>query len=215
VMRHLPQTAWLRMNPYFADHVSGGDAGLYDLLLNPRDRAFDIPALHALLRGAGLRVACLMEPMRYDPATFLPDPKLRALADALDPVGRAALAEALCGNMSTHVVYCVRAGDPDTRPDPMAEDAVPVGREMPAPDIARNIRPDGMLGFVFDGIRVPVPLPALAPAILRLIDGKTSVGQIAGALAARGTDRPAFTRAWRATYAALEAVNRILLVPPP
>ena len=52
-MRHLPETAWLRRNTYFGDHIEGGDAGLYDLLLNPRDVAFTVPALHALLDGAG------------------------------------------------------------------------------------------------------------------------------------------------------------------
>ncbi len=53
-MRHLPETAWLRANRNFGDHIDGGDAGLYDLLLNPRDRAYDVPALLALLDGAGL-----------------------------------------------------------------------------------------------------------------------------------------------------------------
>ncbi len=108
VMRHLPESAWLRRNTYFGDHIEGGDAGLYDLLLNPRDVAFSVPQLHALLEDAGLRVTCWLEPMRYDPLTWLPDPKLRARMESLDPVARAALAEALCGNMSTHVVYCVR-----------------------------------------------------------------------------------------------------------
>ena len=42
VMRHLPETAWLRRNGFLDDHVNGGDAGLYDLLLNPRDRAFTV-----------------------------------------------------------------------------------------------------------------------------------------------------------------------------
>ncbi len=45
VMRHLPATAWLRANRNFGDHLTGGDAGLYDLLLNPRDRAYDVAAL--------------------------------------------------------------------------------------------------------------------------------------------------------------------------
>ncbi len=54
MMRHLPESAWLRRNTLFADHLTGGDAGLYDLLLNPRDRAFTVPALHALLQAAGL-----------------------------------------------------------------------------------------------------------------------------------------------------------------
>ena len=40
VMKHLPETAWLRANKSVSDHLNGGDAGLYDLLLNPRDQAF-------------------------------------------------------------------------------------------------------------------------------------------------------------------------------
>ena len=47
--RQAPETAWLRKNPWLTDHISGGDAGLYDLLLNPRDTAFTVPALDALV----------------------------------------------------------------------------------------------------------------------------------------------------------------------
>ena len=215
VMRHLPDSNWLRGNRNFADHLTGGDAGLYDLLLNPRDRAFDIPALHALLHGAGLAVTALMEPMRYDPATDLPDPKLRARAAALDPVARAALAEALTANMSTHVAYCVRATERTEPADPMDDSALPVGREMPAEEVARAIRPDGTLTFLFDGLAVPVALPPLAAAILRQIDGVRRVGDIAASLAGRGIDRTAFNRAWRETWEKLSGLNRVLLVPPP
>ena len=213
MMRHLPDSAWLRRNTLFSDHLTGGDAGLYDLLLNPRDRAYDVPALFALLRDAGLYAAALMEPMRYDPAIYLPDPKLRARIAGLDRVGRAAVAEALCGNMSTHVVYCVRTADAPVVPDGTAPEAVPVMREMGSEDLARAIRPDGSIIFVFDGLRVPVPLPPLAPALLRLIDGKRTVSDIFGALSGRaGPDATA--RAWRGTYAALNALNRVLLAPP-
>jgi len=215
VMRHLPDSAWLKRNTYFGDHLDGGDAGLYDLLLNPRDRAYDVPALFELIQGAGLRIACLMEPLRYDPAIYLADPKLRARIAGLGTVEQAALAEALCGNMSTHVLYCVRADDPVASPDPMAPDARPVAREIRADEMARHIRPDGALVFVFDGLRVPVPMSPLAAAILRLIDGRRTVGEIAAALAARGTGPEAFARAWPATYGALSSLNRILLSPPP
>ena len=215
VMRHLPETAWLRRNAYFGDHIDGGDAGLYDLLLNPRDRAYTAPEFIALLESAGLAVTALMEPLRYDPAVYLPDPKLRARIDALDPAARAGLAEALTGNMSTHVAYCVRTAEARPAPDPMREDAVPVARELPAAELARNIRPDGTLPFLFDGLRVPVPLPPLAGAILGLVDGARTVGGIAAALRARGTDAATFARAWRQTFDALSGVNRILLSPPP
>jgi len=215
VMRHLPDSAWLRRNGYFRDHVDGGDAGLYDLLLNPRDLAFDVPALFALLQRVGLRVTCLVEPLRYDPATYLPDPRLRARVAALDPMARAALAEALTGSLSTHVVYCVRAADPPAIADPMHDDAVPVAREMPGEAMARAVRPDGSLGFQFDGLTVTLPVPALAPAILRLIDGRRTVGQIAAELGRRGTTRAAFDQAWAAGFATFRDLNRVLLAPPP
>ncbi len=211
VMRHLPASAWLRQNTLFADHITGGDAGLYDLLLNPRDRAFTVPELFALLDGAGLHATCLMEPMRYDPAVYLPDPRLRARIAELGQRDRAALAESLCGNMSTHVVYCTR--QPLPPPDAMQSGAVPVMREMGGEEVARAIRPDGTLGFLFDGLRVPVPLPPLAPAILRLVDGRRSVADIAGLLPGQ-VPAEAFGRAWRATYDALSSLNRVLLAPP-
>ena len=214
VMRHLPASAWLQQNTLFADHLTGGDAGLYDLLLNPRDRAYDVPALHALLSDAGLRITCWMEPLRYDPAVYLPDARLRARAATLGPVERAALAEALCGNISTHVVYAVRAGDAAVPPDGSDPAAVPVMREMPGAELAKHIRPDGTLPFLFDGLRVPIALPPLAAAILRLVDGQRSVGAIRAELAGR-VSPDAFTRAWRDTYGPLSALNRVLLAPPP
>ena len=214
MMRHLPDSAWLQRNTLFADHLTGGDAGLYDLLLNPRDRAYTVPALHALLSEAGLHVTCWMEPLRYDPAVYLPDAKLRARIATLGPVECAALAEALCGNMSTHVVYAVRAADAPPIPDGTSPAAVPVMREMPGPELAKHIRPDGMLPFLFDGLRVPVPLPPLAPAILRLVDGTRTVGEIGAELSGR-VGPEAFARAWRDTYDPLSAVNRLLLAAPP
>jgi SAM-dependent methyltransferase len=214
VMRHLPESNWLRANRNFSDHISGGDAGLYDLLLNPRDRAFTVTPFAALLAGAGMAVAAWMEPMRYDPATWMPDPKLRTLAAALDPVARAALAEALTANMSVHIVYCRRAAEPVRRADALSDAAVPVMREVPGAELVKSIRPDGGLPFLFDGLRAVVRLPPEAPAILQAIDGTRTVAEIAAMLAGRGMAEPRFRRAWAESFPALEAVNRVLLAPP-
>jgi len=214
VMKHVPETQWLRHNRNFDDHINGGDAGLYDLLLNPRDRAFTVPAFSALLRDAGLRVSCWVEPIRYDPAPLLPDPKLRARLDGMDSTERAALAEALAGNMAAHIVYCVRDNAPPPRPDPSAETAVPVCREIGGETLAGRIRPDGTMPVNFDGLRIPIALPPLASAILPLIDGRRSVGQIGAILAGRGTKPEAFAKAWRQTFGALERINRLLLAAP-
>ncbi len=93
----------------------------------------------------------------------------------------------------------------------MAPDAVPVLRELSGPELAGGIQPDGTIAFLFDGLRLPIALPPLAPAMLRLVDGRRTVGEIAATLAATGTAAEAFARAWRATFGALERINRLLL----
>ena len=215
VLKHLPASAWLGMNTNFADHISGGDAGIYDLLLNPRDVSFTVPALAVLLGDAGLAITAWMEPMRYDPAVWLPDPKLRARADALDPVARAALAEALVGNISTHIVYCRRAGEPLAPADLDDPTIIPITREIPGPELVKQIRPDGGIAYLFDGLRAVVALPPLAGAILRLVDGRRTLGEIITALAANGPTEVNVLRAWRTTFTALNRVNQLLLAPRP
>jgi SAM-dependent methyltransferase len=212
-LRHLPETAWLRRNPYFSDHIEGGDAGIYDLLLNPRDRAYDIQALFALLRSAGLAPTCLLEPARYDPALWLPDPKLRTRVAELDLERRAALAEALIGNCKTHVVYAVREDAIPAARDPADPDAVPVGRQQPGETLAAAVTPAGTVPMNFEGFRVPLPVPRLAAPLLRLVDGQRSVGEIGRAMADR-LDDSGFQRAWQELWQALNPANQLLLVPP-
>ncbi|WP_135467163.1 methyltransferase [Crenalkalicoccus roseus] len=212
--RQAPETAWLRRNPWLTDHLSGGDAGLYDLLLNPRDVAFTVPALQALLEGAGLTATCWVEPVRYDPDTYLSDPRLRARTAALSPLGRAALAEAITGNMGIHIVYCVRAGETPAPPPWDDPAAVPALREWDGPTIARNLPPDGTLPVAFDGLQVRLPLPRLAGAILQRVDGRRSLGAIADELAARGVSREQFARDLGQLRHALERLNRLLLAAP-
>ena len=212
--KQAPETAWLKRNPWLTDHISGGDAGLYDLLLNPRDAAFTVPALDALVRAAGLRIACWVEPVRYDPDAYLPDPKLRAGTAALDPVQRAALAEAITGNMGIHIVYCVRAEAPVVEPPWEDPEAVPVLREMDGPSLAKGLPKDGTLPVTFDGLRVNLPLPRLAGAILQRVDGRRSFGAIVDELAANGVSREQFWRELPALRRSMEAMNRLLIAAP-
>jgi hypothetical protein len=212
--KQTPETAWLRKNPWITDHIKGGDAGLYDLLLNPRDRAFTVPELAALVADAGLRIEALVEPLRYDPDSYLTDPKLRARAAGLDPIARAALAEAICGNMGIHIAYLTRAADPEvTRP--WADDStIAVLRELDGPTLARGLRPDGVLPVSFDGLRVAVPLPRLAGAILARIDGKTPWGEIMRAVVAAGASPDQAARDRAALVHAMERMNRLLIAAP-
>ncbi|WP_428376395.1 class I SAM-dependent methyltransferase [Lichenicoccus sp.] len=214
VLRHLPRSAWLHANRNFADHLSGGDAGLYDLLLNPRDRAYDVPALRALVAEAGLSIGCLLEPARYEPSLLLPDPRLRARLEAMPLLDRAAVAEGLLGNMNTHIAYVRRPGAHPPEPDPLAPDAVPVAREVPAGEIARQIGPDGSLPHLFGQLAVRVPLPPQARALLGLIDGERTVAAIAAGMRERGLAPARIEAAWRETIVPLIRLNRVLLAAP-
>lgn len=214
IMRTLPATAWLRQNGNFGDHLSGGDAGLYDLLLNPRDRAYTITDFLALLDQAGLEPAALMEPARYDPALFLPDPRLRARLATLPWQEQAALAEDLAGNMATHVAYVVRKQARPEKPDPLDPDSVPIMREIPGAELAKQMTPDNMLPFHFGTLVVPIPLPPQARGILPLIDGERTVGELAAILATRGVNTEKFKHVWQESFSILERLNRVLLRAP-
>jgi SAM-dependent methyltransferase len=213
--KQAPETAWLRHNPWLTDHTEGGDAGLYDLLLNPRDRAYTVPEFNALVEAAGLAVRCWVEPLRYDPDAYLSDPRLRARTAQLSPLQRAALAEAICGNMGIHIVYCTRAAEPPPAPAWDDPAAVPVLREMDPEKLSKGLPANQVLPVGFDGIRVPLPLPRLAPAIIARIDGRRSIGEIADAVVAGGASREAFWRDFPALARALQSINRLLLAAPP
>lgn len=210
----LPQTNRLARNPVVGDHRRGDDAGLYDLLLHRRDRAYRVPELLALARGAGLRPVGLVEPARYRPETYLSDPALRRrLPD--DPWHAAALAELVAGNMATHVLYAVRAdNDAETVADPERPDAVPAFRDVDGPTLARGLKPGGTLTARSDGLTLTFPLPARAPALAARIDGATRLAELHGRLVAETgapSDWDAFLGDWRPFYRAFNGINRLLI----
>lgn len=204
----LPKSHWLKRNPFVGDHLTGGDAGLYDLLLHPRDRAYRVAAFNDLVESAGLAVRAWIEPARYDPASYLPDPALRKAAADLSAVDRAALAERLSGAMAKHVVYAVpaaRAADP--APDPAADGAVLVLRDLDPVTVSKGL--GGALRADLSGAPWSAPLPAIAPAIVARLDGARTVAQIREAL--KPGDPARFAEHIRSTFAAFQAINRMLV----
>lgn len=218
LIRELPPTNRLRRNALVGDHLAGGDAGLHDLLLHARDRAYRVGELAGMIDAAGLEIVSFIEPARYDPAMYLTD---RTLLGRLPPapLERAGFAELLAGNLKTHVCYVVakgRAAGASAQPDDPA--AVPIGRDVDFAVIARGmLAGNPALSASFDGLTLRLKLPRLATAMLSRIDGKRSLGEIHRAVAesaAPGLGWDEFLGEFRALYAAFNGINRMLLQYP-
>ncbi len=210
----LPETNRLKRNPYLRDHRKS-DAELVDLLLHLRDRAYSVPEFLALAQGAGLQLASFIEPLRYEPAGLTADPELRRRFAALDPAARAALAEQMAGNQSRHIAYLSRRSHSVACIE--GPESVPVLIELEAEALANAVVQDLTVKGDFDGLPFRVPLPRLAPLMLRQVDGQRSLGAIHAALKERD---PAlswddFLAAYRELQAALGGLNRLLLRNPP
>ena len=206
----LPATNWLKRNAFLADHLEGGDAGLYDLLLHSRDRAYTVPEVAALCAGAGMRIASFIEPARYDPDSYLADPVLRKRLAGLDRLGRAAAAELLAGNLTKHVFYAVpleRTGPVVAAPDSPA--AIPILRDE---RLRQGARGDA-LAVNADGLTLRFPLPRLGPAMLARVDGKRTLGDIHAELRATdaGLTWDAFKERFDQLYAALNGINKLVI----
>jgi hypothetical protein len=215
LLKQLPATNRFRRNPAVADHLAGGDAGLQDLLLHARDRAYLLPELIELVGNAGLEIAALIEPWRYQPERFLNDPHLLKQLAALDRLERAVFAEALTGNIKTHIAYLVRAGESAGRiAAPEDASLVPVLKGFDGPALARGLKPGAGITVQADGLTLKLPLPARAGPILALVDGKRSIGEIVAAVAAGG-DASRVEADFRATYDVFNALNRLFLTVGP
>ncbi|MDA1309062.1 MAG: class I SAM-dependent methyltransferase [Proteobacteria bacterium] len=218
LLEGLPQSHWLRQNPFVGDHFQGGEAGLYDLLLHRRDRAYTVPELLAFLQAGGLRPVGFIAPAQYDPRCFLTDPDLGARAVALPQAEQWALAERLSGALTKHIVYAVpaaRADDPVARLDMNWREMTPVFRDLDPAVVARGIRGGGELkADLAPGQPYRAPLPTLAPAIAALVDGRRTLGGICEALRVgddAGPDDDMVFRQFEVFYQAFSGINRLLL----
>lgn len=209
----LPPSHWLKRNPFVRDHLDGGDAGFYDLLLHARDRAYTVPEFGALATSAGLEIVSFIEPALYDPAAYLRDPKLKAKAAALPPLAQAAMAEQIAGMLTKHVAYLA----PDARRPAAPDDPglIPILRDGDGPALAGALR-SGRIVAKHMGVEIAIPVPKLAPAMVRRIDGERTLGAIAEDLrqADAALNWPKFQAAFQDTFQALHRLNLIWLRRP-
>jgi SAM-dependent methyltransferase len=199
----LPETHPFLRNTVLGDHLAS-DAGLHDLLLNARDRAYTVTELADALARAGLALVSLVEPARYDPLRYLPaGPEFRGRAAALDPVARMGVGEELAGNIKTHVAYAVaqgRAAETEARPN--APDLVPHLARVAGGRLAREIRARGGVTVTADGVPFRIDIPREAAPLIGRVDGRRSLREIAGT-----QDWLAFAAAWAPVHRGLAGFN--------
>ena len=199
----LPAAHPFLRNPVLGDHRDS-EAGLHDLLLNARDRAYTAAELVAALHGAGLELVSFVEPARYDPMRYLPtDAEFARRVAALDAVARMSVAEQLAGTIKTHVAYAVprgRAAEAEARPT--APDLVPHLVRIAPGALAREVRAKGAVTVTPDGVPFRVEIARGAAPLIARIDGRRTLGQIAA-----GQDWLAFSVAWAPVHRGLTGFN--------
>lgn len=218
LLAQLPPTNWLKRNPFIADHLKGGDAGLYDLLLHSRDRAYTVPETATLAEGAGLRITAFIEPATYDPASYLTDPRILARLGRLPWLDRCAFAENLAGTLRKHIFYAVKAAHPGPCVADSTDEALaPAWRDAVDTALGQTLRPGAALTANRDGIAFRFPLPPLAGAILTRIDGQRSIADIRAEVMAANPNlsEAAFSGQFAQTFAALNGIGKLFLRRPP
>jgi SAM-dependent methyltransferase len=216
LLKQLPTTNWFARNPFMHDHLNVGDAGLYDLLLHSQDRAYTVPELAELASAAGLAIAGLIEPWRYDPASYLSDGALLKRIASLDRLERAGVAEQLAGNMKVHICYAVKTGRATTAvAQPQDPAMIPVLREGSGLESAKNLKPGGTLTARAEGLEARFALPRRAGPILARIDGRRTLADIHAELAATEGARfewSAFKQEFDRLYGVFNSVNKMFLL---
>ncbi len=178
LVTHLPPTNGLRRNPFMTDH-RGPDAALYDLLLHSCDRPYTVEELAELAAAGGMTITALVDPMRYDPALWVKDPRILKRLDGLPWLERAAWAERVAGSLPKHIAYLTRPADAALAVA-VADDpsVIPVLRDLDGTAMARGLTPGAMMDVDLAGITVSLPLPRLAGPLLARIDGRTDLATL-------------------------------------
>ena len=224
----LPRTNWfLRGEDLHQDHRTGGDAGLYDLLLHPQDRAFTVPEIYEWFTDrCGLHVTWSdwhRGRLPYEPETFLGSAAsgLRERVATLDPRTRCAAAELISGAIITHSFYATR----------QADTAAPYGDAEMVPMLANDAATGADIASVIDAHgNQPFILKHAQSGLARTLDPGRHARAVFAALDGPRTFRQIFDDARRATgssaddatlftefepwYRALESIDRLLLRRP-
>lgn len=223
----LPRTNWfIRGEDLHQDHRAGGDAGLYDLLLHPQDRAYTVPEIYEWFGDrCGLTVIWSdwqRGRLPYQPDTFLGAvAALRERAAELDTHSQCAAAELISGAIITHSFYATRGSDTaapyaDLQMVPMIANDTATGADIAAVIDAHGDQPF-ILKHAQSGLARALDPGRHVRSIFAALDGKRSFAEIFDETrrATRSSaDESTLFREFEPWYRALESIDRLLLRRP-
>ena len=236
LLEHLPESnAFKReFGRVGQDIVQYGDAGLYDLLLHARDRAYTVPQVYAWLEQAGLRLAAFDAyggggKVIYEPATYLRDPGLLNSIRSKPAAERQAIAELIAGDMARHACFATKNSVPP--PSPEQPEAIPF---IPAAwaeddiygDLHRQFSEANgkpvTIGFRDIGRKLTYAPTAHTALIFKHLDGERGIGEVlrcvkeelATGAGEPGRPEPDLMAQFRALYEAFNAMDWMLLRLP-
>ena len=228
VLASLPSSNWFkRGEALHPDHRTGGDAGVVDLLLHPRDRAYTVPQLYAWLEDeCGLYLDFTdvhRGRLPYTPERVLAgaDDALLAALGALPRRDREAIAELAGGDLITHSFFATRSAhcaapyrDADYVPFFIVEEDSARGEEL-AGLIAQHGNAPFLLRHGRSGLTMPIECGRYVQRIFGHLDGRRSWGEIfAGVRRDLPLESPtdeALFADFEPWYDALRSIDRLLL----
>ena len=168
-----------------------------------------MPEIYALCEAAGLRLVTFLAPALYAP----PAPQLRPLWAGLDGPARAALAELMTGARRKHVFHVVHAANPVTPPDPNDSSLIPILRQLDPTTAAQRFAAGGHIRVGQGETALSLPVPPLAKASVRRVDGRRTIAEIGAEIRTLRPDLDAegFMRQFVALYETLNGINEMLL----
>jgi SAM-dependent methyltransferase len=191
-----------------------GAAGIVDLLLHARDRAYTVDEVHTLLAAADLRLLSFVRPLLYRPESYRLSEALRERVARLDEREGQAIAELLNGRLAIHQFYAGRtAFVPDVPPrgaDPSRTCPVIYEAPLRAYFARLTVTPQPFRLESSEGFTVALQLTAADCALLRAVDGRRSLRRVMeeAEAALRRAHTPAsiteLERAWHRLAGALE-----------
>lgn len=115
LMKELPPSNWFKLSEKMlpAEHITHGDAGIYDMFLHQQDRAYTVDELFEYLDQCDLEFVDFSyhRTWRYRPGSYIRESTLLKKIGRLDTKQQYAIAELTAGNILMHVFYAAAKKD--------------------------------------------------------------------------------------------------------